>query len=366
MMLNKLKMAVTVLMTVAVVGVGAGSLLYQAQAAGDAKNQDALRKNMQEGGTPRQNRSADAVQNIHPLLGDDLRGNWTGERDGVKVKLTFNDLQAKWPAHWQVEYKRQRPPENSSQSPTIEVNKEADLKVAADATYPGRWNLYVAIRRGIFGFLPIAKVGYVEKKADKETLQLRVIPTGRENVADHDYDYPAVEGLILHREGKSSENDRRTAVRAGEDITIEAVPPVVVKTVPQAGMTNVDAKTKEIQVTFSKEMTDESWSWSQLSDDSFPKIIGKPKYLKDKRTCVAAVKLEPGKTYAIWLNSEKFHGFQDADGRWRRHRRRPTGRSGGSGGPWRERLRWSIVCMTAPRRWQRPLTGSRRCRDRWI
>jgi hypothetical protein len=45
-------------------------------------------------------------------------------------------------------------------------------------------------------------------------------------------------------------------------------------------------------------MTDGSWSWSQLSDETFPKIIGKPNYLKDKRTCVVTVKLEPDKTYA--------------------------------------------------------------------
>ena len=38
-------------------------------------------------------------------------------------------------------------------------------------------------------------------------------------------------------------------------------------------------------------------------------------YEKDKRTCAFQVKLEPGKTYAIWLNSEKFGNFKDADGR---------------------------------------------------
>jgi len=100
-----------------------------------------------------------------------------------------------------------------------------------------------------------------------------------------------------------------------DEITIETAQPVIVKTVPQAGAAEVDAKTTEIKVTYSKDMTDESWSWSQISDDSFPKVVGKPKYLKDKRTCVLTVKLEPGKTYAIWLNSEKFDGFKDADGR---------------------------------------------------
>ena len=42
---------------------------------------------------------------------------------------------------------------------------------------------------------------------------------------------------------------------------------------------------------------------------------GKPKYLADKRTCVLPVKLEPGKTYAIWVNSEKFGNFKDTEGR---------------------------------------------------
>jgi len=42
---------------------------------------------------------------------------------------------------------------------------------------------------------------------------------------------------------------------------------------------------------------------------------GKPKYEDDRRTCVLPVKLEPGKTYAIWVNSPKFRNFKDADGR---------------------------------------------------
>ena len=31
----------------------------------------------------------------------------------------------------------------------------------------------------------------------------------------------------------------------------------------------------------------------------------------DKRTCVLPVKLEGGKTYVIWLNSERFNNFKD-------------------------------------------------------
>ena len=109
------------------------------------------------------------------------------------------------------------------------------------------------------------------------------------------------------------------AVRQAKDesgITVKSVPPVVVKTVPAAGAADVDPGLGEIKVTFSKDMADGSWSWSQLSDDTFPKPVGeKPiHYEKDQRTCVLKVKLEPGKTYAIWLNSEKFTNFKDAGG----------------------------------------------------
>lgn len=100
-----------------------------------------------------------------------------------------------------------------------------------------------------------------------------------------------------------------------DEITLEAVPPVVVSAVPAAGSADVDPKLTEIKVTFSKDMEDGSWSWVTLSKESFPTVDGKIKYLADKRTCVLPVKLEPGKTYAIWVNQEKFTNFKDTDGR---------------------------------------------------
>lgn len=99
------------------------------------------------------------------------------------------------------------------------------------------------------------------------------------------------------------------------DVTLESVPPVVVKTIPEAGADEVDPNLTEIKVTFSKNMQDGSFSWATHSKESFPKVDGKPKYLADKRTCVLPVKLEPGKTYAIWVNSEKLGNFKDTDGR---------------------------------------------------
>lgn len=109
---------------------------------------------------------------------------------------------------------------------------------------------------------------------------------------------------------------RGVAAQEGKDRpSVKTLPPVVVKTVPQAGDTQVDAaKVKEIRVTFSKDMTDKSWSWSQISDATMPHISGEIKYDKDRRTCIAPVTLEPGKAYVLWLNSERFHNFKDADG----------------------------------------------------
>lgn len=95
---------------------------------------------------------------------------------------------------------------------------------------------------------------------------------------------------------------------------IDSMPPVVIKTIPEAGTTNVQPGEIEIQVTFSKPMHDHSWSWSTAWQDSTPEFIGKPQYDDDQKTCTVKVKLAPNKTYGFWLNSQKFHGFQDAQG----------------------------------------------------
>jgi RNA polymerase sigma-70 factor (ECF subfamily) len=105
------------------------------------------------------------------------------------------------------------------------------------------------------------------------------------------------------------------SVARAQDMTLETAPPVVVKTVPEAGAKDVDPGLTEIKVTFSKDMHDHSWSCSTAWEKSTPESPAGPKYSNDKRTCVLPVKLEPGKVYGFWLNSEKFHNFKDADGR---------------------------------------------------
>jgi hypothetical protein len=86
--------------------------------------------------------------------------------------------------------------------------------------------------------------------------------------------------------------------------------PKVVKTIPADGAKDVDPSLTEIKVTFDKDMHDGTWSWTQRSDDTFPEVTGKPHYI-DKRTCVLPVKLVPGKSYHISINSERFQNFKD-------------------------------------------------------
>ena len=95
---------------------------------------------------------------------------------------------------------------------------------------------------------------------------------------------------------------------------IDSAPPVVVKTAPEAGAKDVAPGMVEIKVTFSKEMTDGSWSWSTAWKDSSAEMVEKPKHDADQKTCVMKVKLEPDKTYGYWLNSPNFHNFKDQQG----------------------------------------------------
>jgi len=104
-----------------------------------------------------------------------------------------------------------------------------------------------------------------------------------------------------------------TGVRRADSFA--SIPPVVIKTNPESGSTDVDPDLKEISVTFSKPMKDSNWSWVKCGEENFPEKTGEIHYLQDGRTCVVPVKLNPGKLYATWLNRDEFQDFQDIDGR---------------------------------------------------
>lgn len=95
---------------------------------------------------------------------------------------------------------------------------------------------------------------------------------------------------------------------------IDSMAPVVVKTTPESGSKDIAPGVVEIKVTFSKEMSDGSWSWGTVWKDSFPEMVEKPQYDPGHKTCVIKVKLEPNKTYCYWLNNTDFHNFKDTQG----------------------------------------------------
>jgi hypothetical protein len=103
-------------------------------------------------------------------------------------------------------------------------------------------------------------------------------------------------------------------IASAEELRVASAPPVVVSTEPRPGQTDVAPSTAEIRVTFSRPMRNDSWSWVTVSDASFPKMTANPRFLDDQRTCVLPVSLEPGKTYAMWLNQPPHENFQDQDG----------------------------------------------------
>ena len=102
---------------------------------------------------------------------------------------------------------------------------------------------------------------------------------------------------------------------SAQEITLESAQPVVLKTIPEAGSATVDAVgITELRVTFSKEMDTGTWSWCNLPDKiGFPETTGNPKYLEDKLTCVLPVKLKPGKTYAVWINTQHTRKFMSGN-----------------------------------------------------
>lgn len=98
-----------------------------------------------------------------------------------------------------------------------------------------------------------------------------------------------------------------------EDDPLADYQPVIVKTVPISGAIDVDANLTELRATFSKDMIVENYSWVQVDADKFPETTGKPYFEDDQRTCVLPVKLQPGKTYVIWLNQGRFNSFMDTN-----------------------------------------------------
>jgi RNA polymerase sigma factor (sigma-70 family) len=123
---------------------------------------------------------------------DDLRGKWTGEKNGIKVDLTFDGEKANLRGNWRVQFKHSPKVVQVGQLPAL-VGIEADMKCVADVKGK-RLHLWLESAEG-----REKPVGEVQRGAEG-TILLRIIPIGKkEDVEKGIFDYPAVEGLILRR-----------------------------------------------------------------------------------------------------------------------------------------------------------------------
>ena len=92
-----------------------------------------------------------------------------------------------------------------------------------------------------------------------------------------------------------------------------ADPPRVVALDPPDGALDVDPATALLRATFDRDM-EPSWSWVTEGGDSFPQMTGPARFEADRRTAALPVRLEPGHTYVVWLNSERYRLFRDLTG----------------------------------------------------
>lgn len=84
-------------------------------------------------------------------------------------------------------------------------------------------------------------------------------------------------------------------------------PAAVVASDPPAGTEGVDPALDRIEVTFGRDMDPDASGWTEDTARTFP-ALG-PEGFVDARTAYVDVTLEPGTTYAVWVE-----GFVDTDG----------------------------------------------------
>ena len=82
---------------------------------------------------------------------------------------------------------------------------------------------------------------------------------------------------------------------------------------PPLGATNVDPARTTLAVTFDRVMDREGWAWV-IEDKATAPDIGESTWDGEVRTNSAPVKLEPGKTYVVWINSPQYSYFKDTLG----------------------------------------------------
>jgi RNA polymerase sigma-70 factor (ECF subfamily) len=108
---------------------------------------------------------------------------------------------------------------------------------------------------------------------------------------------------------------RRESVITGAAPAAEtAAPPQVVAVDPPNGATDVDPSRTTLQVTFDRPMDRKGWAWVVEGPETAPEL-GPASFDAGARTSTVQARLQPGRTYVVWVNSPQYAYFKDTLGR---------------------------------------------------
>lgn len=103
------------------------------------------------------------------------------------------------------------------------------------------------------------------------------------------------------------------APTAAPAVPVAGTPPQVIALDPPNGATGVDPARTSLQVSFDREMDPQGWAWVVESPATAPDV-GDSTWDAAHRTTTAQVKLAPGRTYVLWVNSPQYPYFRDPHG----------------------------------------------------
>ncbi len=112
---------------------------------------------------------------------------------------------------------------------------------------------------------------------------------------------------------ESTKTQKTPATKKKDKTRARTAYPQIVRTAPAVGASGVDPATKEIRITFDRDMS-KGMSWTGGGPE-FPPIdkSARPRWI-DERTCVLPVKLKKGKYYRLGVNSMSYRNFKDSKG----------------------------------------------------
>lgn len=123
---------------------------------------------------------------------------------------------------------------------------------------------------------------------------------------------PSIETTTAAVDGRTSPAEGPGPVVPASDLRSEG--PRVIDLDPPAGATDVDPARTTLAVTFDREMDRDGWAWVTESSETAPDI-DESTWDSSLRVNTTKVRLAPGRSYVVWINSATYSYFRDTQGR---------------------------------------------------